>query len=83
MDAPFNWPIQPIPAVMTTEEVAELLRCSVEAVGRYVHRHELEAIQIGRERRFRGVDVLDFVNSRPTSCRGSSSSKGKKPRLAT
>ena len=30
-------PIQPLPVVMTTEEVAEVLRCSVDTVQRYVH----------------------------------------------
>ncbi len=58
-------PIQPLPVVMTTLEVAEVLRCSVKTVQRYVHGHQLAAIRIGRERRFRADDVLDFLASRP------------------
>jgi len=54
---------------MTTKEVAELLRCSEQTVERYVHSHELDAIQIGRERRFRAEDVLHFIDSRPTTRR--------------
>lgn len=62
-------PIQPLPLVMTTEEVAAVLRCSVETVQRYVHAHELPAIHIGRERRFRADDVLDFIAARPPTAR--------------
>ncbi len=62
-------PIQPLPLIMTTEEVAAVLRCSVETVQRYVHAHELAATQIGRQRRFRADDLLDFVASRATSAR--------------
>ena len=58
-------PIQPVPLVMTTAEVAELLRCSPMTVERYVFRHRLAAIRIGRERRFRAADVLDFVAGLP------------------
>lgn len=61
--------IQPLPAVMTTEEVAAILRCSTTTVDRYVFAHELAAIRIGRERRFRAEDVLDFVSRRPTTAR--------------
>ena len=59
-------PIRRLPLVMTTEEVAALLRCNPETVERYVFGHQLAAIRIGRERRFRADDVLDFVNSRRT-----------------
>ncbi len=52
-------PIQPLPPVMTTDEVAAILRCSVRTVQAYVHSHQLDAIQIGRERRFRAEDVLE------------------------
>ena len=62
-------PIQPLPVVMTTEEVAELLRCSSATVERYVFSHQLAAVQIGRQRRFRADDVLDFLASRPTTAR--------------
>ena len=62
-------PIQPLPVVMTTKQVAELLQCDEATVERYVHRHELVAIQIGRERRFRAEDVLDFVGARRPSCK--------------
>ena len=60
-------PIHRLPLVMTTEEVATLPRCKRETVERYVFSHQLAAIRIGRERRFRADDVLDFVNSRPTT----------------
>ncbi|UCC30003.1 MAG: helix-turn-helix domain-containing protein [Phycisphaerales bacterium] len=63
-------PIQLLPPIMTTSEVAELLRCSADTVERYVHGHELTAIQIGRERRFRAEDVLEFVALRPATTRG-------------
>jgi len=46
---------------MTTDEVAALLRCEAATVRRYVHNHELTAIQIGRERRFQAEDVLEFI----------------------
>ena len=62
-------PIQPLPLVMTTEEVAEILRCSAQTVARYVFSHRLAAVQIGRERRFRAEDVLDFIASRPITAR--------------
>lgn len=58
-------PIQPLPPVLTTDEVASALRCSSNTVERYVHDHKLVAIQIGRERRFRAEDVLDFIAARP------------------
>ena len=61
--------IQPLPPVMTTKEVAELLRCSESTIEGYVHRHELTAIQIGRDRRFRVDDVLDFVAARPSTAK--------------
>ncbi len=62
-------PIQPLPPVMTTDEVAQLLRCPPESVARYVFSHQLGAIRIGRERRFRAEDVLEFVASRPLTAR--------------
>lgn len=62
-------PIQPLPLIMTTEEVAVVLRCPEATVERYVFNHELGAIHIGRQRRFRAEDVLEFVASRPTSAR--------------
>jgi len=61
--------IQPLPPVLTTNEVAALLRCEPPTVQRYVHNHELVAIQIGRERRFRAEDVLEFIATRPTTQR--------------
>ena len=62
-------PIQPIPMVMDTQEVASLLRCSPKTVEGYVHAHDLVAIQIGRERRFRADDVMDFITARPSTAR--------------
>ncbi|MEZ6084008.1 MAG: helix-turn-helix domain-containing protein [Phycisphaerae bacterium] len=56
---------------MTTEEVAEVLRVPATTVIRYVHNHELNAVQIGRERRFRAEDVLEFIANRvPTKRTG-------------
>lgn len=60
-----------LPPVMTTEEVAGLLRCSVETVKRYVANHQLEAVQIGRYRRFTAEAVLAFIASRPPKARSS------------
>ena len=74
-----TFPIQPIPPVLTSEEVASVLRCSPETVGRYVHRHELVAIHIGRERRFRAEDVLEFIATRRSSCESRKRSKKRKP----
>lgn len=59
--------VQPLPPVMTTAEVAAVLRCPEGVVGRYVHRHKLRAILIGRERRFRADDVLDFIAAQPAT----------------
>lgn len=64
MSAP---PIQPLPIIMNTEEVARLLRCEVSTVERYVHNHDLVAILIGKERRIRADDLLDFIASRESS----------------
>ena len=65
-------PIQPMPPIMTTIEVAKLLRCLTGTVDRYVHNHELRAIQIGKERRFRAEDVQDFIAARPGNVRSRS-----------
>ena len=62
-------PIQPLPVVMTTEEVAGVLRTSPETVARYVFSHRLAAVRIGRQRRFRAEDVLDFIASRPITAK--------------
>ena len=61
--------VQPLPPVMTTDEVARVLRCSPKSVARYVFSHELLAVRIGRERRFRAEDVLEFVAARPLTIR--------------
>jgi excisionase family DNA binding protein len=61
--------MQTLPPVMTAQEVAELLRCSVATVDRYVANHQLAAIRMGRFRRFRADDVLDFIGSRPVTAR--------------
>ena len=62
-------PTKPLPPVMTTEEVAEILRCPIKTVDRYVHEHKLDAIQIGKQRRFRAEDVLEFIATRPSNRR--------------
>ena len=64
--------IQPLPPILTTEEVAAVLRCRVETVENYLHAHELVAVQIGRERRFRADDLLDFIAARPSTRKGGS-----------
>ena len=58
-----------LPPVMTTDEVAALCRCSPKTIERYVFAHQLAAIQVGRERRFRAQDVLDFLAARPLTAR--------------
>ena len=57
--------IQPVPPVLTTDEAAALLRCKAATIENYVHSHELKAIQIGKERRIRGEDLIDFLAARP------------------
>ncbi len=64
-DAMGQAPNQLLLPIMTTDEVAALLRCEPATVQRYVHNHKLVAIQIGRERRFRAEDVLEFIAPRP------------------
>ncbi len=59
--------LNPVLLIMTTREVATTLRCSESTVVRYVHTHELRAVNIGRERRFRLDDLMDFVNRRPAT----------------
>ncbi len=59
--------IQPLPIVMTTDEVAAILRCSPDTVRRYVFSHRLAAIRIGRQRRFRADDVADFIAACPVT----------------
>ena len=55
------------PPVLNTKEASLILRTTENTIRRYVHTHQLRAIRVGRERRFRLVDVLDFVNRRPAS----------------
>lgn len=57
--------IKDIPLVLTVAEAAEILRCEPKTVERYVHAHELLAIQIGREARIRGEDLCEFIAARP------------------
>jgi excisionase family DNA binding protein len=64
---------------MTTDEVAALLRCEPATVRRYVHNHELVAIQIGRERRFRAEDVLEFIATRHATHRSNSNARRQDP----
>jgi len=62
--------LQPLPVILTTEEAAAVLRCEVTTVVGYVDTHDLKAIQIGRERRIRGADLLDFIAGKPLSTKG-------------
>lgn len=64
-----------VPLVMTTEEAAAILRASPKTVAGYVHAHKLVAIQIGPERRIRGVDLIEFVDSQRSTCRPSNGSQ--------
>ncbi len=60
--------LQSVPVILTTGEAAEVLRCAEGTVVNYIHRHELQAVLIGRERRIRGEDLLDFIADRqPTN----------------
>ena len=61
--------IQPLPPIMDTEEVSKVLRCKTSTVVNYVASHQLVAVQIGHERRFRAEDVLDFIADRPSNQR--------------
>lgn len=62
-------PIQPLPLIMTLEDVANLLQCRPSTVRRFVHEHQLQAVWLGRRQRFRAEDVLDFVARRPSTAR--------------
>ena len=62
--------IQPIPPILTLDEAAAVLRCPTATVRRYIHTHVLPAVQIGKEARIRGEDLLDFVAARPVTTRG-------------
>ena len=73
-----DMPIRPLPPVMTTDEVAAVLRCSAASVARYVFSHQLMAIRIGRERRFRAEDMLEFIAARPSTT-GSARNRRKLP----
>ena len=44
-------------------------QCPEGTVKRYVAEHHLTAIQIGKERRFRAEDVLEFIACRPSARR--------------
>ncbi|MCH8148231.1 MAG: helix-turn-helix domain-containing protein [Planctomycetes bacterium] len=61
--------ITPLPPVMTIAEVAKILRCEASTVKNYVHSHALVAIKIGRERRFRADDLLEFLAARPSTAK--------------
>lgn len=67
--------VQLVPIIMTTTEAAAILRCEESTVERYVHRHELSAILIGKERRIRGRDLLEFIDRRPTTQRTGNNGK--------
>lgn len=63
-------PIQPLPLIMTTDEVAGILRCKPSTVENYIHEHALRAVLIGRERRITGDDLIEFIATRPDTTRG-------------
>lgn len=55
---------QPDQPLMTTDEVATLLRMKPETVQGWVRDEKLRAIRIGREFRFLRADVDEFMESR-------------------
>ena len=61
--------IQSLPPVMTTDEAAKWLRCEPETVARYVHSHDLVAVYVGKKRRIRAEDLLEFIARRPETKR--------------
>ena len=61
--------VAPLPPILTTAEVADVLRCEESTVERYVHDHQLVAVLIGKNRRFRADDVFDFIAARPSTAR--------------
>ena len=63
--------LERIPALVKeiSDEAAAVLRCEATVVEGYIHRHQLDAVQIGRERRIRGADLLEFIDTRPTTRR--------------
>ena len=52
--------------LMTTHEVAELLKVSEATVRTWIHEGELRAIRIGREFRISAEDLEAFLNERAT-----------------
>lgn len=50
---------------MTTQEVAELLRCPVKTVEGYVHRHDLFAVQT--QRKWRQAELAHRIVERLTA----------------
>ena len=71
-----NPPIQALPRVMTTDQVADVPRCSPASAAAYVFTLRLAATQIARNRRFRALGVPDFIAWRLASNR----SKTRQPR---
>ena len=67
--------LQPLPVILTTEQVAEVLQCDAKTVDGYVENHDLKIIQIGRDRRIRGADLLDFIAGKPLSTKGARKKK--------
>lgn len=64
--------IEPIPVVMKVETAARICECEPTTIERYIHNGELDAVHVGKQRRIRGTDLLEFIARRPPT-RGSRS----------
>ena len=59
MDEQPGWVLQ----ILTTDEVAGLLKMSRRSVQRLIHDNQLQARKIGRAYRVLGLDLLTFLRS--------------------
>lgn len=61
-------PATELPEVLTTAEVAELLRLRPSTVDDYARRGVIPSLVIGRHRRFIRADVLDVLRQLRDDC---------------
>ena len=63
---PTSQGVAPIPALMTAEQVDELLGVARGYTAKLVRRRKLRASRVGKHLRIRGVDVLAFLDAQPS-----------------
>jgi excisionase family DNA binding protein len=59
--------ISPLGQILTTEEVADILKTSQRTVQRLIRQGQLKAHKVGRGYRVRDQDLIDFFQSHPTA----------------